>query len=113
MKKTKIILLLCMTAILAVAIALLVGCDVGGIEYEYDYMVTFDYNVEHLGVATNCETQYMGVNIKDGGKVIAPGSHESFKTFEISNFYNKGWYTAKTDENGNPVKDAEGKIVLD
>lgn len=111
MKKTKIILLLCITAIFAVALALLAGCEVGGIEYEYDYLVTFDYNVSHLGVATNCETQYLGVN--DGDLLIAPGSHDKFKTYEIDNFYNKGWFTAKTDESGNPVKDAGGKIVLD
>lgn len=111
MKKTKIILLLCMTAIFAVALALLVGCDVGGVEYEYDYLVTFDYNVDGLGIATSCETQYLGVD--DGKLLIAPGSHKDFKTYEITGFYNKGWYTAKTDADGNPMKDASGKVILD
>lgn len=112
MKKTKLILLLCMAAIFAVAVALLAGCNVGGIEYNYDYLITFDYNVDHLGVATNCENQYLGVN--DGGKIIAPTKDDNnFKEYTIANFYNKGWFTAKTDSDGNPVRDADGKIVLD
>ena len=111
MKKTKIILLLCMIALCALSIALLVGCNIGGVQYEYDYLVTFNYNVDNLGVATNCKDQYLGVN--DGDKLIAPGDNDKFKFITVNNFYNKGWYTAVLDDKGNPVKDADGNIVLD
>lgn len=103
MKKSKFIVILFTVAILAVVVALLVGCDDGTVTYEYDYIVTFDYNVDKLGVPTNCETQYLGVN--DGYKIFEPGSlgDTTFPKFEVDSFYNEGWYTADVDEEGNVV----------
>lgn len=111
MKKTKLILLLLTITVFAVALALLAGCKIGGVDYQFDYTVTFDYNVDNLGVSTNCETQYLGV--KAGNKIIAPGTNDDFRTFTITNHYNKGWYTAKTDESGSPLKDESGNILFD
>lgn len=111
MKKTKLIFLLCITVLFSTALAILVGCEIGGVEYKYDYLVTFDYNVDNLGVAVNCETQYLGVNA--GNKIVAPGADkDKFKEYTINNYYNKGWFTAKLGADGKPLKDADG-IVLD
>lgn len=94
----------------AVALALLAGCKLTGTAPEYDYLVTFDYNVDNLGVATNCPTQYLAVN--DGAIIIEPSDSEQFKKSTVDGFYNEGWYTAVLDEEGNPTKDADGNIVL-
>lgn len=110
MKKTRFILLLCMIVVFTVAIALLVGCNVDGINYDYDYIVTFDYNVDGLRVPTNCKPQYLGV--KEGDRLIAPGANEQFKDYTINNFYNEGWYTAAYDANGNVIKNEDGSVML-
>lgn len=99
-----------MIAVCALAAALLTGCSVK-VEYDYDYLVTFDYNVDKLGVATNCETQYIGID--DGKKLIRPGSQESFKEYAVTDYYNKGWFTAVLNEDGTPKKDDQGNVVLD
>lgn len=112
MKKTKLILLLCMTVVFVAAVALLAGCNVGG-SYRYDYLVTFDYNVDGLGVPTNCVNQYLGV--KDGDPVWAPGTldGDNFKATTVNDYYNEGWYLpAEVDENGNPKKDDKGTVLL-
>lgn len=102
-----------MLAICALAVALLAGCNPDGVEYHYDYVVTFDYNVDNLGVATTCETQYIGIN--DGDKLEEPGSDKvpDFKAYVVQGFTNEGWYTAVLDGEGNPKKDNQGNIILD
>lgn len=102
-----------MTVVFVAAVALLAGCRVGGATYDYDYLVTFDYNVDGLGVPTNCINQYLG--IKDGDKLIAPSADKnaSFKETTVQDYYNEGWYLpAEVDENGNPKKDEKGTVLL-
>lgn len=112
MKKTRLILLLATIAVCVLAVALFAGCKVG-IVYDYDHLVTFDYNVDNLGVPTNCPTQYLGV--MDGDKIIAPSTEQNapFKGYTVIGFYNEGWYTAVLDNDGNPVKDDKGNVRLD
>jgi len=113
MKRSKFIGILFAVALCAVLVAILVGCDTNGVDYEYDYRVTFDYNVDNLGVATNCETQFLGVN--EGSKIVEPGSlgDSMFTKYTVKDYYNEGWYTAVLDSEGNPQKDADGNILLD
>lgn len=118
MNKSKIIPILCAVMLLALALALLVSCDTTGTQYHYDYLVTFDYNVDNLKDAngdkleTASETEYLGV--KEGSKLVAPGSISEivFQQFEIKGYFIEGWYTAEFDSQGNPVKDTNGDIVL-
>ena len=45
---------------------------------------------------------------------IQPGDNDNFKKGEIPGYYLEGWYTAKTDSDGNVVRDAETeRAVLD
>lgn len=88
----------------------------GESEKKYDYLVTFDYNTENLGVDTNCPDQYLGV--KNNSKLVSPGTSgaENLNYFleqSIYGYYNTGWYLAKLDKDGNPEKDEAGNIVFD
>lgn len=80
-------------------------------EAPYDHLVTFDYNYGNL--EANCPTQYLGV--RDGGLVsIQPGYSDAFTLYEIKGHYLEGWYTAKTDGEGKPLKDSKtGMVLLD
>lgn len=105
--------LLLPAALLLLALLALVSCsgsDNG--QKEYDHLVTFDYNVG-TNITSNCQNQFLGV--MDAATVsIQPGYSESFQLQEVIGYYNEGWYTAKTDGNGQPVLDADsGRVVLD
>lgn len=109
LKKTfKKIILIMLSAI--VAGTLFAACDGGANDRKYDHLVTFDYNVGTLG--EKLENQYLGV--MDGSVVaIKPGYSDSYKEATIQGYYIEGWYTAKTDADGNPIKGADGRVVLD
>ena len=111
--KTKKILLVIFTVTFCAATALfLTGCGSTNSKKVYDYLVTFDYNVEGLG-ETNTKTQYLGV--KKGSKIVEPGSlgKELFEEGLVAGYFNDGWYTAKLDENGKPIKDENGRVQVD
>lgn len=70
---------------------------------QYDCLVTFDYNVGTI--EANYKNQYLGV--KKGSLVgLKPGDRSDFEEATIRGYYLEAWYTAKTDEAGNVVKDA-------
>jgi len=45
---------------------------------------------------------------------IQPGDNENFRKGEVPGYYLEGWYIAKTDADGNVIKNEEtGRAVLD
>lgn len=96
---------------LATLCTALVACSDGEKEIKYDYLVTFKYNVGNIDA--KCEDQFLGVK-KDSPIGIQPGYSDNFKLAEITGYYVEGWYTAKVDEEGNPIVDSEtNKVELD
>lgn len=86
------------------------ACKDDGGKGKYAYKVTFDYNVGNIGV--EIEPQYLGV-AKDSLVLMKPGDHTSFEEKVIAKYTNEGWYLPKEfDENGEPVKDANGFVIL-
>lgn len=78
---------------------------------KYDYLVTFDYNYGKINA--DCNNQYLGVK-KNSLVGLKPGLDTNFKEQGVQGYYVEGWYTAKTDADGNPVKDeTTGMIVVD
>lgn len=107
--------ILCILTIALLATGMLSACE-GEKEKNYDYLVTFDYNVETLGVDVNCPDQYLGV--KENSKLVPPGTSgaenlDYFPEQSVYGYYNTGWYLARLDEEGNPEKDEAGNIVFD
>ncbi len=88
----------------------LAACSEDGGGKQYDYLVTFDYNVGALS-DNEYTQQYLGV--KSGGKVaIQPGYSDSFKEQVITGYYNEGWYLAQTDGEGNPIVNEDKRVAL-
>jgi len=106
-KKVKIVLLIGVVALMAAV--LLTACTDKSKKADYDYLVTFDYNVGDM--KTNCENQFLGVK---SGKTIAiqPGYDSSrFKQYEVTGYFIDGWYTPKIGSDGNVVVNSETKMV--
>lgn len=104
LKLTVIVLGLLMLA------TILVACNKGSGPAYYDYMVTFDYNKGNL--TGNTPTQYLGV-FKNSLVSIRPGYSNDFPERVINGYYIEGWYLAKeTSEDGAPVKDENGFVIL-
>ncbi len=104
LKLTVIVLGLLMLA------TILVACNKGSGPAYYDYMVTFDYNKGNL--TGNTPTQYLGV-FKNSLVSIRPGYSNDFPERVIHGYYIEGWYLAKeTSEDGAPVKDENGFVIL-
>ncbi len=104
LKLTVIVLGLLMLA------TILVACNKGSGPAYYDYMVTFDYNKGNL--TGNTPTQYLGV-FKNSLVSIRPGYSKDFPERVINGYYIEGWYLAKeTSEDGAPVKDENGFVIL-
>lgn len=110
MKKTILTTVLAGAAVFALSLGL-TACT-GNSEYDYDYLVTFDYNVGTLSEKEIAD-QYLGV--KENSLVVTyPGDDRGYFTLgAISNYYMDGWFTAKTDEDGAPVTGEDGRVVLD
>ncbi len=108
-KKYALIALLC--AFASICCLALCSCGDGESVKKYDYLVTFDYNTGKI--ESNCKNQYLGV--MDGSLVgIQPGDNDNFRKGEVIGYYLEGWYTAKTDADGNTIKDSEtDRMVLD
>lgn len=108
-KKCALIALLC--AFASMCCFALCSCGDGESVKKYDYLVTFDYNTGKI--ESNCGNQYLGV-LKGSLVGIQPGDNDNFKKGEIPGYYLEGWYTARTDSDGNVVRDAETeRAVLD
>ncbi len=104
LKLTVIVLGLLMLA------TILVACNKGSGPAYYDYMVTFDYNKGNL--TGNTPTQYLGV-FKNSLVSIRPGYSSDFLEGVIDGYYIEGWYIAKeTSEDGAPIKDENGFVIL-
>lgn len=108
-KKCALIALLC--ALASICCLALCSCGEGESVKKYDYLVTFDYNTGKT--ESNCKNQYLGV--LEGSLVgIQPGDNENFRKGEVPGYYLEGWYIAKTDADGNVIKNEEtGRAVLD
>lgn len=90
----------------------LTGCGETSSKKKYDYLVTFNYNVEGLG-ETNVKTQYLGVG--KNSKIVQPGyfGDTILPEYVITGYFNDGWYLAKLDEGGNVIKDGDGRVQVD
>lgn len=110
--KNKFYKILTLTVIAILSLALFAACDKGETEREYDYLVTFNYNVGNLADATAYGNQYLGVM---SGKTVAlkPGENDNFKEAVISGYFIEGWYTAKLNEDGTPVVGADNRVEFD
>lgn len=110
MKKAYLKLLLCLAIVIVVG-SIAVGCNNLDRSGNYDHLVTFNYNYGNLDA--NCPDQFVGVN--DGSLLlIYPGDNEGrLKKQEVAGLYLEGWYTAKLDEDGNPIKDENNFVQLD
>lgn len=111
MKKTvKKVLILVVLALLATTV--LTACSGQTKKKEYDYLVTFNYNVGNL--TTNCKDQYLGVS---AGKTVAlhpEKNGEYIKEIEVDGYFVEGWYVAKQNSAGEVVIDPEtNRVVLD
>lgn len=109
-KKVKRLFVKIATAVMALTCLLgLCACRDKDGQKPYEHLVTFNYNVGELEV--NCEEQYLGVH-DDSLIGIQPGYSDAFRLQEIKGYFNEGWYLAETDENGEPVKEANGRVKL-
>ncbi len=97
-------------------IVLTIGCILAACDkntyVKPDFYVTFDYNEGDL-TTQPVKEQYLGV-MKNGLISVRPGySVDKFPEASITGYYLEGWYTAKTDENGEPIVDERGFVQLD
>lgn len=107
MKTKRSLLLVCALVVLTLCVVLS-ACNTSQAKPNYDYLVTFDYNVGTLDA--NCQTQYLGV--KANSLVgLKPGSREDFKQYEASGYYLEGWYLPEKDSDGNVVVDETTQMV--
>ena len=108
LKKT--LLCLALSVVAGISCLLLASCG-KTTEKKYDYLVTFDYNIGNI--EANCKNQYLGV-MKGSLVGLKPSERNDFKEATIPGYYLEGWYTAKTDEAGNVIKDEEtGRVLID
>ena len=75
---------------------------------DYDYIVSFDYNLGTL--EADCKTQYLGVK-KNSLVGLKPGTRQDFIEYVIPEHWIEGWYTAKTDADGEPIVNEVTKMV--
>lgn len=115
--KNKIFKILILSVVAIISLTLFAACGIGETERKYDHLITFNYNVgDHTkgGLADSkiYPDQFLGV--MTGGKIaLKPGGNESFKELVLNGYFIEGWYTAKTDEAGNPVVGDDGRVALD
>ena len=112
-KKTTLKLLICVLAMLVLA-TVLVACNIGNGPEHYDYRVTFEYNVGigDNALKGNTSTQYLGV-FENSLVIIRPGYNTDFEEGVVSGYYLEGWYLpAHVDENGEPLRDENGFVIL-
>lgn len=114
--KKKVTFFLCILAVFAAACGL-VGCG-GRKPAHYDFLVTFNYNAEHLGLNTTYAEQYLGA--MNGQRVLQPVktsnklyNNSDFKERQVEGYEVVGWYTAVLDENGNARRNEDGSVMLD
>lgn len=107
-KSIKKIVIIAFFALLLVSV--LTACSDNNVKGDYDYLVTFNYNVGTINA--KLEDEYLGV--KKGGLVaIQPGyNKDNFPLYEISEHYIAGWYLPELDKNGNVLVDEETKTVV-
>lgn len=107
MKTKRSLLLVCALVALTLCVVLS-ACNTSQAKPDYDYLVTFDYNVGTLDA--NCQTQYLGV--KANSLVgLKPGTRDDFKQYEASGYYLEGWYLPEKDADGNVLVDEETQMV--
>ncbi len=107
--KNKFLKLLCSTLAVIVASSFFTACRDEKVEKKYDHLITFNYNVGSLGEAL--EAQYLGV-MDNSYVAIQPGHSDAYKEGVLAGYYIEGWYTGKTDSEGNPVVGSDGRVEL-
>ncbi len=120
MKRKLFTLLLIISSVACLSLVLTgcSGCSSSNAAH-YDYLVTFNYNTVGLDVQGEVyEDQYLGAF--EGKKIMQPVkpsnklyNSSDFKERQINRYEVVGWYTAKTDADGNVQKTPDGRPVLD
>ncbi|MDE7372655.1 MAG: hypothetical protein K2N18_01180 [Clostridia bacterium] len=114
-KKTTLKLLICVLALLALAMTL-VACNIGNMAEHYDYRVTYEYNVGTGDNALECDmtAQYVGILGENSRIKLKPGDDaKKFREGFVEGYYIEGWYLpAEVNENGEPKRDENGFVVL-
>lgn len=114
-KHSKILPIVIMALTLLVALTLLGACQTA--TKDYDYLVTFDYNVGDKYKSDNKLTDrdvqlFLGVG--DNSLVgLKPGDRNDFASMSFSGYYcDNKWYLPQLDAEGNIVKDENGIVAL-
>lgn len=112
-RKTTVKIFVIVLALLALTMTL-VACNNGNGPAHYDYLVTFNYNVGNL--EANAPDQQIGLLGENPLVQIWPGYSNSsveLKEYTIRGYFIEGWYLPKSfNEDGTPVKDENGFVVL-
>ena len=104
-----------MALALFVSLTLLGACQTT--TKQYDYLVTFDYNVGNTYKQDNSLDDravqlFLGVS-KDSLVGLKPGKRNDFAALSFSGYYcDDKWYLPKLDGEGNVVKDEDGIVAL-
>lgn len=115
-KKHIAVLVLALLAALC-ALCALAGCS-GTETRPYDYLVTFNYNTDGLGLTTEYADQYLGVS--DGSLIMQPCKPDSeqymssnFRERQIDRYEADGWYTGTVGEDGTVTLGREWDFAAD
>lgn len=107
MKKKLIQIVLAFLCALTLSIAV-AGCTGGNRGKQYDYLVTFDYNVGTL--QSGVENRYLGV--KENSLIpIKPGD-SGFAGATIQGYYVARWCLPQTNADGTLKKGEDGRVLL-
>lgn len=118
--KKKVLTILCILTVVSVAVVLY-GCG-SRKPAHYDYLVTFNYNIDGLGLDDQAKIdyaeQYLGA--MDGQVILHPVKPENetlykesdFKEKQITGYAVMGWYYPVLDADGNVVREEDGSVKL-
>lgn len=110
--KLKKLFVLSLSVIACCFFATAFACSGETNQKKYDHRVTFDYNLGKE-IEADVKTQYLGV-MDNSLVALKPGARQDFTEYTIPEHWIEGWYTAKTDTDGNPIIDEEsGRVVID
>ncbi len=114
-KHSKILPIVIMALTLFVALTLLGACQTA--TKDYDYLVTFDYNVGDKYKSDNklaARDVQLFLGVGDNSLVgLKPGDRNDFASMSFSGYYcDNKWYLPQLDAEGNIVKDEDGIVAL-
>ena len=104
-----------MALTLFVALTLLGACQTA--TKDYDYLVTFDYNVGDKYKSDNklaARDVQLFLGVGDNSLVgLKPGDRNDFASMSFNGYYcDNKWYLPQLDAEGNIVKDENGIVAL-